>query len=141
MSAHLAVLREASLIAAEKDGKSVIYHRNLSVLDEALMGFARTFGLDAERHPQTQLELHALDPNHETSPGRPHVSADAAGLDKAMRELNRQALGHGAPFALSQKTAKMVRWFILASPTTLKSWAAKPASREPACRYTSYWVT
>lgn len=49
MSAHFAVLREANLIAAEKDGKSVIYHLNLSVLEEALMGFAHTFGLGAER--------------------------------------------------------------------------------------------
>ena len=54
MSAHFAVLREANLIAAEKDGKSVIYHLKLSVLEEALMGFAQTFGLGAERqkaHP------------------------------------------------------------------------------------------
>ena len=49
MSAHFAVLREANLIAAEKDGKSVIYHLKLSVLEEALMGFAQTLGLGAER--------------------------------------------------------------------------------------------
>jgi DNA-binding transcriptional ArsR family regulator len=48
MSAHFAVLREAGLIEAEKDGKSVIYHLKLSVLEEALMGFAQTFGLGAE---------------------------------------------------------------------------------------------
>ena len=47
MSAHFAVLREANLIAQEKDGKSVIYHLNLSVLEEALMGFAQTFGIGA----------------------------------------------------------------------------------------------
>jgi DNA-binding transcriptional ArsR family regulator len=52
MSAHFAVLREANLIAAEKDGKSVIYHLNLSVLEEALMGFAHTFGLGDERKPE-----------------------------------------------------------------------------------------
>jgi DNA-binding transcriptional ArsR family regulator len=49
MSAHFAVLREANLIAQEKDGKSVIYHLNLSVLEEALMGFANSFGIGAER--------------------------------------------------------------------------------------------
>ncbi len=48
MSAHFAVLREANLVEAEKDGKSVIYHLKLSVLEEALMGFAQTFGLGAE---------------------------------------------------------------------------------------------
>lgn len=48
MSAHFAVLREANLVDAEKSGKSVIYHLKLSVLEEALMGFAQTFGLGAE---------------------------------------------------------------------------------------------
>ena len=47
MSAHFAVLREANLVLAEKAGKSVIYHLQLSVLEEALMGFAHTFGLGA----------------------------------------------------------------------------------------------
>ena len=37
MSAHFAVLREANLVHTEKDGKSVIYHLNLSVLEDALM--------------------------------------------------------------------------------------------------------
>lgn len=45
MSAHFAVLREADLVHAEKSGKSVTYHLKLSVLEEALMGFAQTFGL------------------------------------------------------------------------------------------------
>ena len=49
MSAHFAVLREANLVHTEKDGKSVIYHLNLSVLEDALMGFANTFGIGAER--------------------------------------------------------------------------------------------
>ena len=47
MSAHFAVLREADLIHDEKVGKSIIYHLKLSVLEEALMGFAQTFGLGA----------------------------------------------------------------------------------------------
>ena len=45
MSAHFAVLREAGLVESEKTGKSVTYHLNLSVLEEALLGFAQTFGL------------------------------------------------------------------------------------------------
>jgi DNA-binding transcriptional ArsR family regulator len=49
MSAHFAILREADLVASEKDGKSVVYHLNLSVLEEALMGFAQTFGFGDER--------------------------------------------------------------------------------------------
>jgi len=48
MSAHFAVLKEADLVHAEKVGKSVIYHLKLSVLEEALLGFVHSFGLDAE---------------------------------------------------------------------------------------------
>jgi DNA-binding transcriptional ArsR family regulator len=48
MSAHFAVLREAGLVHAEKAGKSVTYHLNLSVLEEALMGFAESFGLGSK---------------------------------------------------------------------------------------------
>ncbi len=48
MSAHFAVLKEADLVHAEKAGKSVIYHLKLSVLEEALLGFAHSFGLGAD---------------------------------------------------------------------------------------------
>lgn len=48
MSAHFTVLKEADLIHAEKSGKSITYYLKLSVLEEALMGFAQTFGLGAE---------------------------------------------------------------------------------------------
>lgn len=44
MSAHFAVLKEADLVHAEKAGKSVIYHLKLSVLEDALLGFAQSFG-------------------------------------------------------------------------------------------------
>lgn len=55
MSAHFAVLREADLVHVEKAGKSVIYHLKLSVLEEALLGFAHSFGLGAEA-PATKME-------------------------------------------------------------------------------------
>jgi DNA-binding transcriptional ArsR family regulator len=48
MSAHFAVLKEADLIHAERAGKSIIYHLKLSVLEEALLGFAQSFGLGVE---------------------------------------------------------------------------------------------
>ena len=48
MSAHFNVLREANLISAEKDGKSVVYHINLSVLEDAWMGFATALGIGVE---------------------------------------------------------------------------------------------
>jgi DNA-binding transcriptional ArsR family regulator len=45
MSAHFAVLREAGLIEAEKHGRTVLYRLRMSVLEEALLSFARTFGM------------------------------------------------------------------------------------------------
>ena len=57
MSAHFAVLREADLVHAEKSGKSVVYHLKLSVLEEALLGFAHTFGLGvADDAPAIKLK-------------------------------------------------------------------------------------
>jgi DNA-binding transcriptional ArsR family regulator len=44
MSAHFAVLREAGLIVSDKHGKSVVYELQLSVLEDALLGFAQAFG-------------------------------------------------------------------------------------------------
>ncbi|WP_370336104.1 autorepressor SdpR family transcription factor [Parvularcula marina] len=45
MSAHFSVLKEADLVHAQKDGKQVIYHLKLSVLEEALLGLAGSFGI------------------------------------------------------------------------------------------------
>ncbi|HZX27542.1 MAG TPA: autorepressor SdpR family transcription factor [Telluria sp.] len=45
MSAHFAVLVAADLIEAEKHGRSITYRLKMSVLEEALLGFARAFGL------------------------------------------------------------------------------------------------
>lgn len=45
MSAHLSVLKNAGLIEGEKIGKKVIYALKMSVLEDAIMGFAKTFGL------------------------------------------------------------------------------------------------
>lgn len=55
MSAHFAVLRQADLVHVEKTGKSVIYHLKLTVLEEALLGFAHSFGLGAST-PEAKME-------------------------------------------------------------------------------------
>jgi len=51
MSAHFAVLKEANLVEAHKDGKQVIYQLKLSVLEDALFGFARIFKTGREAPP------------------------------------------------------------------------------------------
>lgn len=57
MSAHFTVLREAGLVDMEKSGKTVIYRIKLSVLEDALLGFAGTFGLGAARAPRKSSTL------------------------------------------------------------------------------------
>lgn len=49
MSAHFAVLLGAGLIEGEKQGRNVTYRLKMSVLEEALLGFAQTFGLQVSR--------------------------------------------------------------------------------------------
>ena len=48
MSAHFAVLREANLIDATKSGTTITYRIRMSVLEEALLGFAGAMGLDVK---------------------------------------------------------------------------------------------
>ena len=45
MSAHFSVLREADLVEAERHGKTIVYRIKLSVLEDALLGFAKVFGI------------------------------------------------------------------------------------------------
>jgi DNA-binding transcriptional ArsR family regulator len=49
MSAHFAVLKKADLVDAQKNGKTVIYQLKLSVLEDALLGFADMFGMGAAK--------------------------------------------------------------------------------------------
>ena len=46
MSAHFGVLREANLVDAEKKGTTITYRLKISVLEDALLGFAETFGFE-----------------------------------------------------------------------------------------------
>lgn len=54
MSAHFAILREAGLVSSQKQGKSVVYQLNLSVLEDALLAFAQAFGWDLQTSPKLQ---------------------------------------------------------------------------------------
>jgi DNA-binding transcriptional ArsR family regulator len=51
MSAHFAMLVSADLIEAEKLGRSITYRLKMSVLEDALLGFAETFGIDLSSRP------------------------------------------------------------------------------------------
>jgi len=45
MSAHFSVLQDAGLVEAEKTGRIVLYRLRMSVLEDALLGFADTVGI------------------------------------------------------------------------------------------------
>ena len=48
MSAHFAKLRDADLIHSDKNGTSITYSLNLSVLEEVLLGFVSRMGIVPE---------------------------------------------------------------------------------------------
>tara|TARA_B100000029_G_scaffold292640_1_gene286135 strand:+ start:1452 stop:1754 length:303 start_codon:yes stop_codon:yes gene_type:complete len=54
MSGHFNVLREARLVDTSKKGTTVIYRLRMTVLEEALLGFAESFGL-ADRAPAPRI--------------------------------------------------------------------------------------
>ncbi len=47
LSRHFAVLKEADLIQGEKNGTTITYRLNVSVLEEALLGLMETFHISA----------------------------------------------------------------------------------------------
>lgn len=53
MSAHFAKLRDAGLIQADKQGTSIVYSLNLSVLEEVLMGFIDRMGIAPDGKDRT----------------------------------------------------------------------------------------
>jgi DNA-binding transcriptional ArsR family regulator len=61
MSSHFAILREADLIASEKTGTTITYRLNLSVLEDALLGFADGFGIGANTDPAPVLHRRVRD--------------------------------------------------------------------------------
>ena len=58
MSAHFAVLREADLIDAAKQGTTITYRLKLSVLEDALLGFSQAFGIGGGEAPPARGGSH-----------------------------------------------------------------------------------
>jgi DNA-binding transcriptional ArsR family regulator len=56
MSAHFSVLREADLIDSSKQGTTVVYSLKLSVLEDALHGFAELLGIRGRAPPVTKAK-------------------------------------------------------------------------------------
>lgn len=53
MSAHFNVLRGAGLIDANKQGTTITYRLQLSVLEDALLGFSQLIGIGASSRDAT----------------------------------------------------------------------------------------
>ncbi len=53
MSGHFAKLKDAGLIHADKNGTSIVYSLNLSVLEEVLMGFINRMGIAPDGKDRT----------------------------------------------------------------------------------------
>lgn len=51
MSAHFAVLREADLVDASKQGTTITYRLKLSVLEDALLAFSQALGIGLAAPP------------------------------------------------------------------------------------------
>jgi ArsR family transcriptional regulator len=48
ISGHLKVLREADLVQADRNGTSITYHLNVSVLEEAMASLLTALGIGAK---------------------------------------------------------------------------------------------
>ena len=56
LSGHFNVLREAELVMSEKTGTIITYRLNVSVLEEALLGFANVFGMGVKASRRTAMK-------------------------------------------------------------------------------------
>jgi len=65
MSAHFTVLLNANLIEAEKHGRSITYRIKMSVLEDALLGFADTLGLERKSKALARRRSHRQGSDHE----------------------------------------------------------------------------
>ncbi|GAB4543093.1 MAG: hypothetical protein Tsb0014_36360 [Pleurocapsa sp.] len=63
LSGHFAILKQADLIHADKQGVTITYHLNLSVLEDALLMMASTFKLSIETNSN---QNNAKGANYET---------------------------------------------------------------------------
>jgi DNA-binding transcriptional ArsR family regulator len=61
LSGHFAVLREADLVTSEKNGTIITYRLNLSVLEDALLGFTDSLGIGL---PRTSRAIHKASASH-----------------------------------------------------------------------------
>lgn len=61
LSGHFAVLRDAGLIEAQRQGTSLIYRLNTSVLEDALTALMEGFGLGVDRKLPAGAQAAALE--------------------------------------------------------------------------------
>jgi DNA-binding transcriptional ArsR family regulator len=60
LSRHFAVLREAELIHGDRQGTTIMYQLNVSVLEEALLGFLGRLGYGMDSRPSVAETGHDM---------------------------------------------------------------------------------
>ena len=61
LSRHFSVLREADLIQGTKDGTTITYRLNISVLEEAMLGMLTTFKIEVPQEEGTSDKIKGVD--------------------------------------------------------------------------------
>lgn len=56
ISRHLSVLRAADLVQSERDGASIIYRLNISVLEEVMLGMLHAFNIEVGDHDERESD-------------------------------------------------------------------------------------
>jgi DNA-binding transcriptional ArsR family regulator len=56
VSGHLKLLKAADLIQADRHGTTIVYHLNVSVLEEAMLELMRAFRIGAEKAEKIRAE-------------------------------------------------------------------------------------
>ncbi len=71
MSGHFAVLREADLVSADREGSTIRYHLNVSVLEEAMLAMMDAFGIDPARNQDETRSKRVVRSDTPAERGRP----------------------------------------------------------------------
>jgi hypothetical protein len=62
LSGHFSVLKNASLVTSERNGTTIIYRLNMSVMEEALAAFMSLAGVSGKRGYKAFVRKNRLNP-------------------------------------------------------------------------------
>jgi ArsR family transcriptional regulator, arsenate/arsenite/antimonite-responsive transcriptional repressor len=71
MSGHFAVLREADLVSSDREGSTIRYHLNASVLEEAMLALMDALRIDPARNRAETRSKRLVRSSAPNQPARP----------------------------------------------------------------------